>query len=130
MPTNQSVKIVYPNTCGDPGAMRRLPELTVAKVEVPPCCVYREQFSNIRIPECESDELICPSLPSEQPVFEVERHLAKSHGCEPKEAIEIILRIGVDVCDCHVVCAEITLTEQHLSRKPPDMSPSANSGGY
>src|SRR5438034_7032738 len=70
------------------------------------------------------------SIPPEQPIFEIERHPAKSHCCEPKKAIEIILRIGVDIGDCHVACPEITLFERHLSGKPPDMSPSTSSGGY
>jgi hypothetical protein len=51
------------------------------------------------------------SIPPEQSIFEVERHLAKSHCCEPKEAIEIILGIGVDISDCHVACPEITFFE-------------------
>ena len=68
-------------------------------------------------------------LPTEQPIFEVERYLAKSHRCETQKAIEIILRIGVDICDSHVSCPETTLAERHLSRKPLDMSRSA-SGGY
>lgn len=52
---------------------------------------------------------ICPSLPTEQPILEVERYRAKSHRCEPQEAIDIILRIGIDLSDCHVACPEITL---------------------
>ena len=101
-----------------------------AKMEVPYAVSVASNPGSIEWPECESDERIPPSFPSEQPIFEVERHLAEPHGCEPKEAIEIILRIRVDISDSHVVYSQIALLQPYFSGKPPDMSPLASRGGY
>src|SRR6266567_191351 len=62
--------------------------------------------------------LISRSIPAEQPIFEVERHLAESHLCKSQEAIEIILWVGVYIRDSNVTRTEIVSAEQHTCAKP------------
>src|SRR6266496_3589692 len=66
--------------------------------------------------------LISRSIPPEQPIFEVERHLAESHLCKSQEAIEIILWVGIHVNDGNVTRTEIVLPEQYACAKPSYVS--------
>lgn len=65
------------------------------------------RFQGLSVAEMET----VPSLPSEQPIFEVKRHLAKSHFCESQETIKSILRIGVNIGDRNAPCPYVVFAE-------------------
>src|ERR1051326_1319525 len=103
------------------------PQLSIAgertgKASTKLTALLQKAVSPLRFP------LISRSIPSEKPIFEVERHFAESHLCKSQETIEIILRVGVYICDGNATRTEIVRAEQHTCAKPSYVSHPAGTG--